>query len=179
MKKTLLALDVDGVFNSLGSNQRGLVNSRVGPWSISWRPSILPELRTILSSEGMEPAWLSTWVKTPKLLDSVEKLLGLEPFPHRAAFPRMILETHHGLSKPLSLEPMSRYWWKFQALDDLVKSVQPNRLVWLDDQLGYGTHPKRWRPRKDSVSYLKTVPAAYGLRPKDVRELSLWLEETL
>lgn len=183
---TVIALDVDGVLNSLTqAPDPSFMTVHVGRWPIRWQPAAIDRLRMLLLRPGVEGAWLTTWLEEPWLLDELEQLLGLEgTMPHRADHPAV--QTVGGGSR---IDPRfdewatfvaeSPHWWKLRAAELLVERLQPDRFAWADDELGRSRRSPadRWRLGRTRNQFLLRPDPAVGLSEPDLRRLEDWVSE--
>lgn len=180
--KTLVAVDVDGVLNVLKKPQRGLVVRNIAGWEVAWRPSTLRALKTFLSQDDVEAVWLTRWLEWPEKLDELSQALKLDEFiSKRAEHPATAPDAFGTKTlrdgrfpRVSTLEPMSKYWWKFRSVELLLEKHPDHRFVWLDDELGYSNHRQEWSPKVDEKKLLYKIDPTKGLMPLDVRKLDLW-----
>lgn len=174
--KRLLALDVDGVINCFSKRLRNSDKSEVltiAGFTITLRLPVLTELTDFLKNNpDITVAWLTTWVDFPEMLDTLEEATGLKGLV-KYRVPSRIIAPYH----KVSTNPSDPKWWKFEAWDNLLREHDPDKAVWIDDDLN-----RCWEYRNDDLDdahlLFRTDPAA-GLLLPELQNIEEWLNSPL
>lgn len=180
---TLLAFDNDGVFNVFSKGAKNLTKKQLERWVVSYREDVMVRVRSLLSRDDVQGAWLSTWLMDPALLAQLEEFLGLQGLmEHKALYPTytddfgdtVTLPEFAGRASDRAYLPT---WWKFRAWELLLDDVKPERAAWIDDDLGraQGKGASLYRPHVTPTRFLYRTHAVAGLLHEDMDKLEAWV----
>jgi hypothetical protein len=155
-------MDVDGVMAPFrkGGAFKDWVHSPHPQYELWLSPTQAASIRSILEDTGTELIWVTTWAD--QVAEYVEGVLGWPN--HRYA----------GLPSP-SLKggdpgPSGR-WWKLEAVEAFIEELQPDRIVWSDDDHGLHTRAVADALRPYGVTPLIQAPKSWiGLSERWLRE---------
>lgn len=132
---TTIYLDVDGVLNSLSKNPPKSMTNWTGEWCkervtisdgstypILWATELIDSLNTLAAREDVTFKWLTTW--QDDAVNYLAPVLGL-------GSDWTVL---HGNNVYHSL---SEDWWKLKAISHDIEDTQPEKVVWIDDDIRY------------------------------------------
>lgn len=184
---TLIALDVDGVLNNFSKSGKNLERFKIGEWPITVRTPVIDRLKTILARPDVTPAWLTTWVSEPAMLDELSIRLGLTdlvsleaewPYVKTGWGGDFILPTYCQNKKRLE-SARTPDWWKFIAWEKLISEGNFERAAWIDDEVGLaqGKGADAYKARATETRYLLRTHEIAGLLDEDLDKLEAWLEQ--
>ena len=179
----LVLLDVDGVLNAVRPWGRTEVRSeaRSDVWDdwrtgvaaadgrsfpITWSPTVV---HAVLGwRELADVQWLTTWGHDANA--SLRHLLGLPELPvagtyddvDRPAGEPDAAGAAHAAVAPAAPDRLTGRWWKFDVVRRVVRTGEPRRLVWLDDDLAGQDDVRAWM-REHTTSRLIAPDPRAGL----------------
>jgi hypothetical protein len=124
--RSIWFMDVDGVMAPFGKGGafRDWIRSPHERYELWLSPTQAAMIRDILTETGTELIWVTTWAD--QTAEYVERFLGW-PTHRFAPLPRP--DVTGG-----ALGPTGR-WWKLDAVERFLDELQPERIVWSDDDL--------------------------------------------
>lgn len=135
---TTIYLDVDGVLNAIGPfrkredatgwNEWRTV--KVNGWQIQYAPELIGNLNRIAGLPAVTIKWLTTWEHDAA--SDLSPAIGLngQEWP--------VLES--GKADKWS----RRDWWKLNAIRDDITATNPDRFIWIDDDLSLEGEALAW-----------------------------------
>lgn len=145
-------VDVDGVLNSLSKNppvkmtgwenwnKVRVTTSDGSTYPILWATELIEALREISEREDIVFKWLTTW--QDDAVAHLSPVIGLGAD----------WEVLHGDNVYHSL---SEDWWKLKAIREDVDKTQPDKIVWIDDDINYDQ--KTWSFLKEKGEMLHSI----------------------
>ncbi len=159
-------LDVDGVLNSypvpaLRLMTEGRKKLQAWDYELHYRPSVIAFFDRLVETHEVDIVWLSTWSQRCKT--------ELEPkFGMRNSFDviEMPDDTHNRYANDPQL------WWKARAMEDWLDTHEPQKAVWVDDDLAAPT-TRRYFVDRYSSDRLKIIAPefAQGLTRAHLKEI--------
>ena len=168
---TTIYLDVDGVLNAVTKKSDTLVKETgwaqwetkpVNKYPILWAPELINALNDLSSREDVEFKWLTTWKHdAAKVLSPAIGINGRD---------WEVLEGDlHAWGGP-------RGWWKLEAIRADVEAADPERIIWIDDDLSAEAPALSWmgnRPNRLAVSPFMRE----GITREDLRIITAFVDD--
>lgn len=167
--------DFDGVYNALSKgfpktntqwqnwNQDILtVNEKRYP--VIWANDLITEIKAIYELENVTPVWLTTWQKHVNCC--VAPVLGMGK-----DWENLLIEDE------LAIEDLKR-WWKLDLIQADIKKHQPDKIIWLDDDIRYDPDAITWLATFENNQILAISPNSYhGLTRNHIRDIINFISE--
>ena len=171
----LVLLDVDGVLNAVRAWGRsdawddwrtGQARADGRAFPITWSPTVVAAVRSW--QELADVQWLTTWGHDANA--SLRHLLALPELPvagtyddvdRAAGEPDGGADTHASVA-PAAPDALTGRWWKLDVVRRIVRTGEPRRLVWLDDDLAGQDDVRAWM-RQHTTSLLVAPDPRSGL----------------
>lgn len=127
---TTIYLDVDGVLNAVTTASDRLRKATgweawetkpVNRWPILWAPELIAELNELAAREDVTFKWLTTWT------DDAAKILSPAIGINGQGWEVLHGDQHAWGGK--------HGWWKLEAIRADVETTNPERFIWIDDDL--------------------------------------------
>jgi hypothetical protein len=137
--RTIVYLDVDGVINAVSKGAPKANTQWNGEWSreevmkfyILWSHELVENINELAARDDVTVKWLTTWQElAPKELCPVT---GIEGQLWEVLYGD--LETH-GYT--------GNRWWKLDSLMEDLDKEQPDKVVWIDDDINYHRWTGEW-----------------------------------
>lgn len=137
--KTIVYLDVDGVINAISDKPPRANTQWSGEWSredcmgfpILWSHELVERLNELALREDVTVKWLTTWQEhAPKDLCPVTGIQG---------------QSWDVLYGDISDHWFTTgRWWKLDSIKEDIDKEQPDKVVWIDDDIGYDRGANEW-----------------------------------
>ncbi|MBT2537222.1 HAD domain-containing protein [Arthrobacter sp. ISL-69] len=149
---TTIYLDVDGVLNAVNHKSPSLTaagwdrwdhwkTAPVNGWPILWAPALIEAFNELAARDDVTFKWLTTWEDdAAKVLSPAIGINGQD------------WEVLHGEQHSWR----GSDWWKLQAIRADVETTNPERFVWIDDDLS---------AERVALEWLGTRPEGLGVSP--------------
>jgi hypothetical protein len=136
---TTIYLDVDGVLNAVTKKRSSLIKATgwdrwetapVNGWPILWAPALIEALNDLAARDDVTFKWLTTWTDdAAKILSPAIGIDGQD------------WEVLHGDQHAWG----GRHgWWKLEAIRTDVETTEPERFIWIDDDLSTEGNALEW-----------------------------------
>ena len=171
----LVLVDVDGVLNAVRAWGRsdawddwrtGHARADGRAFPITWSPTVAAAVRSW--RELADVQWLTTWGHDANA--SLRHLLELPELPvagtyddvdQAAGEPDGGADAHASVA-PAAPDALTGRWWKLDVVRRIVRTGEPRRLVWLDDDLAGQDDVRAWM-RQHTTSLLVAPDPRSGL----------------
>lgn len=163
---TTIYLDVDGVLNSLSKNPPKKMTGWEGDWNkvkvtisdgnsypILWAEELIQALNDLDSREDVTFKWLTTW--QDDAVSSLSPVIGLGAD----------WEVLHGDNVYHSF---TEDWWKLKAIREDIDKTQPERVVWIDDDITYDKKTWSFLQEKGDTLYSVAPVSTLGVTKKQI-----------
>jgi hypothetical protein len=171
----LVLLDVDGVLNAVQAWGRsdawddwrtGRATADGRSFPITWSPTVVEAVRSWQALAEVQ--WLTTWGHDANT--SLRHLLELPELPvagtsDDVAGPAGAPDAGgaaHASVAPAAPDRLTGRWWKLDVVRRIVRTGEPRRLVWLDDDLAGQQDVRAWM-REHTTSMLVAPDPRSGL----------------
>ena len=171
----LVLLDVDGVLNAVQPRGRsgawsdwrtGLATADGRQFPITWSPTVVAAVRSW--RELAEVQWLTTWGHDANA--SLRHLLELPELPVAGTYDDVdgwagdadAAGPAHASVAPAAPDRLTGRWWKFDVVRRIVRTGEPRRIAWLDDDLVGQQDVRAWM-RESTTSLLVAPDPRSGL----------------
>jgi hypothetical protein len=138
MAKTIIYIDVDGVINSFHQSFKGTGWSgdyrlkKIIGYKIRWYTDLVDSLNELAKREDVEVKWLTTW--QDKAVTDLCPALGIEGQYWDVLY----------AADQEDLFDLSNGWWKLRAIIKDYTIHQPDKVVWIDDDIKYEGNALAW-----------------------------------
>lgn len=146
---TTIYLDVDGVLNAVARVNPSMTATGWDPhcwdtapingYPIRWNRELINALNELAGRDDVEFKWLTTWTNDAAKILAPEIGINGQDWD--------VLDRNE-----LAVRP----WWKLEAIRADVESTQPDRFVWIDDDLSMESRALEW---------LESRPNGMGISP--------------
>lgn len=153
--------DVDGNINALSKGSPRQNTQWFGNWNLEkvegfpilWSAELIEEIKVLDSREDVANIWLTTWEHlAPK---SLAPVIGVgHDWPVLAATDEL---AHQDINN----------WWKFALIQEHIAETNPDKIIWLDDDLQYVRDAVEWSTSQNNLLAISPNPN-FGLRKKDI-----------
>ncbi len=171
----LVLLDVDGVLNAVQAWGRsdawddwrtGRATAEGRSFPITWSPTVVEAVRSWQALAEVQ--WLTTWGHDANA--SLRHLLGLPELPVAGTYddvdgPAGEADADgaaHASVAPAAPDRLTGRWWKLDVVRRIVRTGEPRRIVWLDDDLAGQQDVRAWM-REHTTSLLVAPDPRSGL----------------
>ena len=171
----LVLLDVDGVLNAVPGRGRsdawsdwrtGLATADGRQFPITWSPTVVSAVRSWQQLAQVQ--WLTTWGHDANT--SLRHLLELPELPVAGTYDDVdgpagdvdAAGPAHASVAPAAPDRLTGRWWKFDVVRRIVRTGEPRRIVWLDDDLVGQRDVREWM-RETTTSLLVAPDPRSGL----------------
>lgn len=133
--------DVDGCINAFSAKPPKQNTFWKGEWDsakieglpILWSKELVAEINKLDEREDVNSIWLTDWMEmAPNLLVPETGIKGAD-------------------WKVLTGDVHDYPWWKLAALQSSIEETQPDKIVWIDDNLKYSKEVRVWLEENPQV----------------------------
>jgi hypothetical protein len=155
-------LDVDGVLNAVSRRPPRTNTGWEGEWSdvnvlgfpILYSHEVVNHFNEFAQMDGVVVKWLTTWQE--KAAQELSPLIGINGQEWEVLYGDI---NDHWFT--------TGRWWKLEAIqNDIVKS-KPDKVVWVDDDLGYDRSAQGWLADKDFI-HVVSPNTNHGVTKKQI-----------
>ena len=165
-------LDVDGVINAV-SNKPPRVNTQwKGEWSkepingysILWSHELVDAINQLAARDDVTIKWLTTWQEdAPQIFAPQTGINGEE------------WEVLYGNINDHWFT--TGRWWKLQAIQEDLDKDPSDKVVWIDDDLGYDRSAQEWLLNHPEIHVVSPV-TAHGVTKKQFDGIMEFINES-
>jgi hypothetical protein len=139
--------DIDGCINAFSNKPPRANTFWKGEWDsakieglpILWSKELVDEINALDARSDVRSIWLTDWQE-----------LAASDFAPQTGI--------HGVSWPVLTGDVQSYpWWKLEAIQTSIEQGNPDKIVWIDDNLKYS---------KEVVAWLKDHPEIHTVTPQ-------------
>ena len=183
----LVLLDVDGVLNAVQARGRsdawddwrtGRATADGRSFPITWSPTVVEAVRSWQALAEVQ--WLTTWGHDANT--SLRHLLGLPELPVAGTYDDVdgpagaadVGAAAHASIAPAAPDRLTGRWWKLDVVRRIVRTGEPRRVVWLDDDLAGQDDVRAWM-RQHTTSLLVAPDPRSGLTAAQLAAVEAFL----
>lgn len=170
---TRIYLDIDGVINSLSKSAPKMNTQWLGEWGqekvigypILWSLELIDHLNDIAIKEDVQFVILSTWQD-----HAINDLAPVVNLNATDTWDVLYPENQEDLYS------FQNGWWKLHAIKKDVELYNPDKIIWLDDDISFESPAIKWITEQ-AEKILSICPySTHGLTKKHIHDIINFIE---
>ena len=145
-------LDVDGVINAVSNNPPRVNTQWSGDWSktevlgfpILYSHELVQNLNELAEREDVTIKWLTTWQE--RAAQDLSPLIGIDGQDWEVMYGDI---NDHWFT--------TGRWWKLDAIREDIEKTSPDKVVWIDDDLGYDRNAQEWLRYRSDIHVVSPI----------------------